>query len=213
MNFAILILMVFYASASKNPDGGFTFDRNMSDEDNVEIAIKGDYSEPDVVLLPSSNNESENEVIRVVGQSTKDRGQSLDSSEDDNDEIRVVGQSTKDRGPPPSPDVIEIVALDENSSHRYSSRKRPAPLNPTPSKKAKVCFKKDKNSRPILLQDPAIVEVGPASRDPSIASPSYDDGENEDPFFREREHPIDDSTWALWNQNPNRDCPWWQQHR
>ena len=61
--------------------------------------------------------------------------------------------------------------------------------------------------------DPAIVEVGPASRDPSIASPSYDDGENEDPFFLEREHPIDDSTWALWNQNPNRDCPWWQQHR
>ena len=64
-----------------------------------------------MVLLPSSNNESENAEIRVVGQSTKDRGQSTDSSEDDNDEIRVVGQSTKDRGPPPSPDVIEIVAF------------------------------------------------------------------------------------------------------
>ena len=78
--------------------------------------------------------------------------------------------------------------------------------------------------RPILLQDPAIVEVGPASRDPSVAgpsgvssrpeSPAYDDGgENQDPFFQEREHQIDDATWALWNQNPNRDCPWWQQHR
>ena len=43
MNFAILILMVFYASASKNPDGGFTFDPNMSDENYVEIAIEGDY--------------------------------------------------------------------------------------------------------------------------------------------------------------------------
>ena len=52
--------------------------------------------------------------------------------------------------------------------------------------------------------NPAIVEVGPA----------YDDGgENQDPFFQEREHQIDDATWALWNQNPNRDCPWWQQHR
>ena len=43
MNFAILILMVFYAPASKNPDGGFTFDPNMSDENYVEIAIEGDY--------------------------------------------------------------------------------------------------------------------------------------------------------------------------
>ena len=128
MNFAILILMVFFAAASKNPDGGFTFDPNMSDED---YAIYDD-SEPDVVLLPSSDNESED--IRVVGQSTREGGQSSDPSEGDKNEIRVVGQSTKDGVPPPSPDVIEIVAVDENSRRRQPSRKRPAPLNPTSSK-------------------------------------------------------------------------------
>ena len=44
-------------------------------------------------------------------------------------------------------------------------------------------------------------------------TPVYDDGENEDPFSQEREHPIDEGTWALWNQNPDRNCPWWEQHR
>ena len=33
---------------------------------------------------------------------------------------------------------------------------------------------------------------------PPTKSPADDDGgENEDPFYREREHPIDDATWAL----------------
>ena len=50
--------------------------------------------------------------------------------------------------------------------------------------------------------------VPPTTRRPE--SPAYNDGgENEDLFFQERDHPIDDATWALWNQNPNRNCPWW----
>ena len=35
-----------------------------------------------------------------------------------------------------------------------------------------MCFKKDPNSRPILLQDKAIVEAGPSIRDPSAPGPS-----------------------------------------
>ena len=47
--------------------------------------------------------------------------------------------------------------------------------------------------------------VPPTTRRPE--SPAYNDrGENQDPFFREREDPIDDATWVLWNQNPNQDC-------
>ena len=171
MKFAILIFMVFYASASKSPDRKFTFDHYMDGEDNVEIVTESDYEEfdmPDVpILMPSSNRA--NEEIIVVGQSIRDPGTLIESSEDENDDIRVIGQVIH---PPPSPDVIEIIALDENSSTRPFSRKRPAPANPTSSKKAKVCFKKDKNSRQILLQDPDIEEVGSASRDPSVAGPS-----------------------------------------
>ena len=44
-------------------------------------------------------------------------------------------------------------------------------------------------------------------------TPVYDDGKHGDPFFHKREHPIDNATWALLNQKPNRPCPWWEQHR
>ena len=40
-------------------------------------------------------------------------------------------------------------------------------------------------------------------------TPVYDDIEHKDPYFYEQEHPIDEATWAIWNQNPNRPCPWW----
>jgi hypothetical protein len=53
--------------------------------------------------------------------------------------------------------------------------------------------------------------VPPTTRRPE--TPVFEDGENEHPFFRESDHPIDEQTWALWNQNPNRNCPWWEQHR
>ena len=92
--------------------------------------------------------------------------------------------STPINSPPHSPEVIEIVAVDENRPQpsnrrpvthhpplgpaKTPSRKRPASQNPTSSKRPKVCFKKDQNSRPIILQDPAIVEAGPASRDPKM---------------------------------------------
>lgn len=51
--------------------------------------------------------------------------------------------------------------------------------------------------------------VPPTTRRP----PETPDEEHEHPFFRESDHPIDEQTWALWNQNPNRNCPWWEQHR
>ena len=35
----------------------------------------------------------------------------------------------------------------------------------------------------------------------------------EDPYFHEHEHPISEETWAIWNENPNRLCLWWEQHR
>ena len=184
MKFAILIFMVFYASASKSPDRKFTFDHYMDGEDNVEIVTESDYEEfdmPDVpILMPSSNRA--NEEIIVVGQSIRDPGTLIESSEDENDDIRVIGQVIR---PPPSPDVIEIIALDENSTTRPFSRKRPAPANPTSSKKAKVCFKKDKNSRQILLQDPDIEEVRSASRDPSVAGPSGASSRPLQPFIGE----------------------------
>ena len=83
--------------------------------------------------------------------------------------------------PPPSPDVIEIVAVDQNRRRNKvthhpplggakAPRKRPASAQNPSSKK--VCFKKDSNSRPILLQDTAIVEAGPAIRDPLEPGPS-----------------------------------------
>ena len=28
-----------------------------------------------------------------------------------------------------------------------------------------------------------------------------------------REEPMNDAEWALYNQNPNRPCPWWEAHR
>ena len=45
---------------------------------------------------------------------------------------------------------------------------------------------------------------------PPTETPVYDD---QDPYFHEREHPISEETWAIWNENPNRPCPWWEQHR
>ena len=44
-------------------------------------------------------------------------------------------------------------------------------------------------------------------------TPVYDDDKHRDPFFHKREHPIDNVTWSLWNRNPNRPYPWWEQHR
>ena len=63
----------------------------------------------------------------------------------------------------------------------------------------------------LLLGIFACCFANPTTKRPE--TPIYDDGENEDPFFEEREHPIDEVTWALWNQNPDRNCPWWEQHR
>ena len=28
-----------------------------------------------------------------------------------------------------------------------------------------------------------------------------------------REEPMTDAEWALYNQNPNRLCPWWEAHK
>ena len=105
--------------------------------------------------------------------------------------------STPLNTPPPSPNVIEIVAVDQNRRRnpvthhpplgvaKTPSRKRPAPQNPASSKKSKVCFKKNKNSRPILLQDEAIVEAGPALRDPSAPGPSGVTSRPSQPFIGE----------------------------
>ena len=109
--------------------------------------------------------------------------------------------STPINSPPHSPEVIEIVAVDENrpqpsnrrpATHhpplgpaKTPSRKRPASQNPTSSKRPKVCFKKDQNSRPIILQDPAIVEAGPSSRDPSAPGSSGTNPGSSQPFIGE----------------------------
>ncbi len=109
--------------------------------------------------------------------------------------------STPINSPPHSPEVIEIVAVDENRPQpsnrrpvthhpplgpaKTPSRKRPASQNPTSSKRPKVCFKKDQNSRPIILQDPAIVEAGPSSRDPSVPAPSGTNPGSSQPFIGE----------------------------
>ena len=50
----------------------------------------------------------------------------------------------------------------------------------------------------------------PPTRRPE--TPVYDDDEHQDPYFHERQHPFDEATWALWNQQKGQ-CPWWQQHR
>ena len=69
---------------------------------------------------------------------------------DDQDEF-VAGagdhvHSTPMNSPPHSPEVIEIVAVDENRPQQPSNpRKRQASQNPRSSKRPKVCFKKDQN--------------------------------------------------------------------
>ena len=109
---------------------------------------------------------------------------------DDQDEF-VAGagdhvHSTPMNSPPHSPEVIEIVAVDENCPQQPSnSRKRQASQNLRSSKRPKVCFKKDQNSRPIILQDPAIVEAGPSSRDPSVPAPSGTNPGSSQPFIGE----------------------------
>ena len=93
----------------------------------------------------------------------------MPDDQDDADEVRVIGQST--HTPTSSPDIIKVVAVDQARFWRpplgpakMPSRKRhgpqnPGPQNPEPSepKRPKVCFKKKEISRPILLQDPAII--------------------------------------------------------
>ena len=141
----------------QTPGGGQRFTPNTSDEDTVDISSDDD-DEPqeDMVLLPDNTDEFAADAGRHV-------------------------HSTPLHTPPPSPDVIEIVAVDQNRRRNKvthhpplggakAPRKRPASAQNPSSKK--VCFKKDSNSRPILLQDTAIVEAGPAIRDPLEPGPS-----------------------------------------
>ena len=133
----------------QTPGGGQRFTPNTSDEDTVDISSDDDDDddEPqaDMVLLPDNTDEFAADAGRHV-------------------------HSTPLHTPPPSPDVIEIVAVDQNRRRNKvthhpplggakAPRKRPASAQNPSSKK--VCFKKDSNSRPILLQDTAIVEAGP----------------------------------------------------
>ena len=142
----------------QTPGGGQRFTPNTSDEDTVDISSDDDDDEPqaDMVLLPDNTDEFAADAGRHV-------------------------HSTPLHTPPPSPDVIEIVAVDQNRRRNKvthhpplggakAPRKRPASAQNPSSKK--VCFKKDSNSRPILLQDTAIVEAGPAIRDPLEPGPS-----------------------------------------
>ena len=143
----------------QTPGGGQRFTPNTSDEDTVDISSDNDDDdEPqaDMVLLPDNTDEFAADAGRHV-------------------------HSTPLHTPPPSPDVIEIVAVDQNRRRNKvthhpplggakAPRKRPASAQNPSSKK--VCFKKDSNSRPILLQDTAIVEAGPAIRDPLEPGPS-----------------------------------------
>ena len=142
----------------QTPGGGQRFTPNTSDEDTVDISSDDDDDEPqeDMVLLPDNTDEFAADAGRHV-------------------------HSTPSHTPPPSPDVIEIVAVDQNRRRNKvthhpplggakAPRKRPASAQNPSSKK--VCFKKDSNSRPILLQDTAIVEAGPAIRDPLEPGPS-----------------------------------------
>ena len=142
----------------QTPGGGQRFTPNTSDEDTVDISSDDDDDEPqeDMVLLPDNTDEFAADAGRHV-------------------------HSTPLHTPPLSPDVIEIVAVDQNRRRNKvthhpplggakAPRKRPASAQNPSSKK--VCFKKDSNSRPILLQDTAIVEAGPAIRDPLEPGPS-----------------------------------------
>lgn len=92
----------------------------------------------------------------------------MPDNEDDPDEVRVIGQSISP-SKMPSPEIIEILAYDQDDPRQPPpgpSRKRQGaqnpsdtPQNPGPSvpKRPKVCFKKKDNSRPIILEDPAII--------------------------------------------------------
>ena len=118
----------------------------------------------------SSSSESEEEY---VNDKSEPEMVLLPDNEDDTDEVRVIGQSTYT--PPSSPDIIKVVAVDQARPRRpplgpakTPSRKRQGPQNPGPSdgpqnpgrsvpKRPKVCFKKKDTSRPILLEDPAII--------------------------------------------------------
>ena len=96
----------------------------------------------------------------------------MPDNEDDPDEVRVIGQAISPSSMP-SPEIIEILAVDQTPPRRpplgparLPSRKRQGPQNPSdtpqnpgPSvpKRPKVCFKKKDNSRPIILEDPAII--------------------------------------------------------
>ena len=78
-----------YRNYHQWPDGGYTFTPNTSDEDYADIANKADDSEPDMILLPDNRDE-------------------FAAGADDH------VHSTPMNSPPPSPAVIQIVAVDEN---------------------------------------------------------------------------------------------------
>ena len=88
---------------------------DTSSESEEEYVDDNDESEPDIVLLPDN--------------------------QDDADEVRVIGQSISPSSiRPPSPDIIEIVAVDQDRPWRpplgpakTPSRKRQGPQNPGPS--------------------------------------------------------------------------------
>ena len=126
-----------YRTRHRGTREGYTIPPSSESEgENVE---DNDDSEPDVILLPDDDS--------------------------DPDEVRVIGQAISPSSIP-SPEIIEILAVDQTPPQRTPlgpartpSRKRQGPQNPsdTPQKRPKVCFKKKDNSRPIILEDPAIV--------------------------------------------------------
>ena len=131
-----------YRNYHQNPGDGQRFTPNTSDEDTVDISSDDDEPQPEMVLLPDNTDE-------------------FDAGADNH------VHSTPLNSPPPSPDVIEVVAVDRTRRRNpvthhpplggaKAPRKRPAPVEPTESssKSKKVCFKK------VLMESQVLVSHG-----------------------------------------------------